>query len=640
MRISKLIIDESKTNSKGLQKINLYKKSFGELVALVGKNGAGKSRILDIIKDYIKNVDADDLLDQQLIYIPKEVSGSYNNRVNEAINEFQKTGLSIDEFFLKERNHARALNTIASNVNKLGSHYIKVIDSKVLTSIKQSLQTKNGFKDIIDYISGNFDFTSSSKPVINEFDYINSNSTISILQDIADKCAIDRLIHLKEIDEKQKSDRLDTSVSNKNFQIIKKYIKTFLGKDLSFDENFKGNVLSSNLTLDSSKFEIDILSPGEKTLFAYAMLFAFYEIYSSLNPKHYIIIIDEPELHLHPGAQVQLIDALRRLVKNTGQLWVATHSLAIISHLEYNEIMLVKDNQLLPPSTDRLEEIFRDLMVVDEHREELHEFISSLSDWAYSRFIFQCFRTPEIITASNKNDPQYQLFKKFISSSNSIKFLDFGAGHGRVLKLINEDDDLAKKIQYSAYEPNKKFKNELEEIADSYYDDVDSIPKKEFNVVLLCNVLHEIEVTEWVETLNKIKGSLKDDGYLIIIEDLHLPKGENANKFGYVILDSEYLDDLMGFEDDSNAIVLKHENPRYKDRLVFYAVKKGDVNTNIQCVWNAVARLSDDLLEKIKDIRFNDNDVKNARLYANYSQLYINSLLASQEVKKVMESTK
>jgi ABC-type polysaccharide/polyol phosphate transport system ATPase subunit len=46
MRISKLKIEKALTDEKRLKEIDLTKKPFGSTVALVGKNGAGKSRIL------------------------------------------------------------------------------------------------------------------------------------------------------------------------------------------------------------------------------------------------------------------------------------------------------------------------------------------------------------------------------------------------------------------------------------------------------------------------------------------------------------------------------------------------------------------------------------------------------------------
>ena len=46
MRIVKLILDKSITEEKGINEIDLSKKDLGPVVALVGKNGAGKSRIL------------------------------------------------------------------------------------------------------------------------------------------------------------------------------------------------------------------------------------------------------------------------------------------------------------------------------------------------------------------------------------------------------------------------------------------------------------------------------------------------------------------------------------------------------------------------------------------------------------------
>src|SRR5690606_36261233 len=116
-------------------------------------------------------------------------------------------------------------------------------------------------------------------------------------------------------------------------------------------------------------------------------------------------IIDEPEKHLHPDAQISVINALKGIVSQSGQLWIATHSVHILSHLEYDEIMMVEDNKIIPPSRTTPGRSFNSLMGLEGHIFKLIEFINSVSEWAYGNFMLQCFKEPEVVFGNDPNDP-------------------------------------------------------------------------------------------------------------------------------------------------------------------------------------------------------------------------------------------
>lgn len=634
MRISRLIIEEKETQLLGLSTINISTKKLGNVVSLVGKNGAGKSRILSLISKNLLNLRKSHICEGQIINFPRALLPT------DGIKQFEDSPIKVDALASKP-----ALNASVTKLyTQLRPHIIrlvKVVNNQNITTIREHIDKAGNFESIINNITAVQDPLSVlNKEYVNEFDFVNSLSMVDYLNKLTNDLAVDQYSFYKKSQNNEPYDET-SSKAYQNFEVLKKYITLFLEKDISYTDELNKNsrVLTSKLHLNDVPFDIKILSPGEKTLLAYAILFFVYEITGNTNPKDYIIIIDEPELHLHPGAQLKLIDALRNLIKDSGQLWIATHSLAIISHLNYNEILLVKDNTILPPSTGNLEKVFRELMIVDEHRHELSSFITSLSDWAHARFIKQCFLDPDVIKGLNKNDPQYQVFKKFIQDKDDVKLLDFGAGYGRVGALLSEDVDTENKVDYSVYEPNSKLADVLRQqsFVSGCYNDINKIKKGHFDVVLLCNVLHEISPLEWIQTMNQIKSLLKPDGYLFIIEDLLLPKGENANDFGYILLDNKYLDELMGFEGKSFSIQLKHEDDRYKDRLVFYVVNKEYIKTDITCVWNSVASLHDDLFEKIKVLR-TSNSIADARIYANYCQQYINTKLAVEKLDKLKDA--
>ena len=62
-----------------------------------------------------------------------------------------------------------------------------------------------------------------------------------------------------------------------------------------------------------------------------------------LNPENSIILIDEPELSLHPKWQQRIVDVYRKIGKNN-QIIIATHSPHILGSVKKENIMLLDKN--------------------------------------------------------------------------------------------------------------------------------------------------------------------------------------------------------------------------------------------------------------------------------------------------------
>lgn len=100
-----------------------------------------------------------------------------------------------------------------------------------------------------------------------------------------------------------------------------------LGYDWEIEcTNTKRNKYDIRLKKQGASFLVGAASSGERELLIY--LFAIY----ALNVRDALIVIDEPELHLHPRWQRTLLDLFERLSVETGnQFIMATHSPVFIS---------------------------------------------------------------------------------------------------------------------------------------------------------------------------------------------------------------------------------------------------------------------------------------------------------------------
>jgi energy-coupling factor transporter ATP-binding protein EcfA2 len=82
-------------------------------------------------------------------------------------------------------------------------------------------------------------------------------------------------------------------------------------------------------------FDINNLSSGEKQLFVRAMSLKM------LNANNSIILIDEPEISMHPGWQQKIVSVYQKLGTNN-QIIIATHSPHIVASVPKESVKLLK----------------------------------------------------------------------------------------------------------------------------------------------------------------------------------------------------------------------------------------------------------------------------------------------------------
>lgn len=658
MRISKLKVATALTETKRLKEINLTKKPLGSIIALVGKNGAGKTRVLKFVEDYFQNITIEDLNSEFIINIPPTIGANYQQQITTAKTNLQNekrrssNNLQIQQY---QQQITAASNSLLIRLKQLGKTYIKVVDNDDLKNIKANIVNNNAlsfeqiltnshFENLIknpDILRQNEQQQQQQGVLINEFTAFNSQSTIQYLGKLSNEILTDQVnLYLEHTDNLE---HINTEIKKKNsyklFSRFQYYVRQFLGKEFTYKQKTTGNTINSTLYFNDTPFDINLFSPGQKTLFAYAILFFYLDTNSKTNIKDSIIIMDEPEKHLHPEAQIALITALKEIVSKSGQLWIATHSINILAHLEYDEIIMVKDDEIIPPSRTTPGDSFNDLMGLDEHISELVAFINSISEWAYGNFMVQCFKEPDVVFSNDINDPQYKLFKEYISTKKQIILLDYGAGKGRIGYTINEDEITKSIIEYHAYEPDKGNYDLLSKAPNikMFYQNTSEIPNNSFDCVILCNVLHEINPNKWKEVFDQIKLALKPDGYLLLIEDKFLPKGENAHQFGYLILGIDQIKLLfksyINLAPDIFELVLN--DVKYKDRILFTAISKADIHISKANIKAAIESLKFSSFNNIKNLRKQkEKDINHGRQYANQTQLYINAKLALEALDK------
>lgn len=308
MKIKNLHIKEF----KGLKDISINFEKNGkplDLVILAGSNGSGKTRILESIKECFEN---------NIAIINLKISNELEMFFEEKEEEC-KNKIGNEKYFYK------ALNSFSFDDKQKN-----VMDTSYL-AIKENLPILP--KIIYVPIEINFQkMKTASTTLVQEYKFINIVDT-NLIKDIPSYIAT-KMISAMLKNKNEKVGDVQKKVFdeiNEIFEILDIDVKaediSQDGKNIPIFENSSGD-----------KFDINELSSGEKQLFLRTLAIKM------LNPENSVILIDEPELSLHPKWQQRIVDVYRKIGKNN-QIIIATHSPHILGSVRKENIMLLDKNE-------------------------------------------------------------------------------------------------------------------------------------------------------------------------------------------------------------------------------------------------------------------------------------------------------
>ena len=313
MKIEKVHIK----NVKGIKDLELsFKKDdkILDLIVLAGVNGSGKTTILEAIKDFFdnRNIDFNDIeksniyleiffedferekiipfinIDSQNnIYQVFHMLGSYNSYIKENKGLYHQLAKNFDNppkiIYLPANNSFEEVKTESTTLLK-DYQFINIVNSTVMNDIPSYIATRRNY---LATIEEDLTMKEVTNKVVNE---------------------INGIFDILEID-----------VRLKGFSKDEKTLPIF--------ENSAGE-----------EFDINDLSSGEKQLFLRTLSIKM------LEPNNSIILIDEPELSLHPKWQQRIIEVYKKIGENN-QIIVATHSPHILGSVSNENIFILYRNE-------------------------------------------------------------------------------------------------------------------------------------------------------------------------------------------------------------------------------------------------------------------------------------------------------
>lgn len=316
MKIEKVHIK----NVKGIKNLELsFKKDnkILDLIVLAGVNGSGKTTILEAIKDFFNN--------------------KYLN-----FNKPEKSNVNLDIFFEDfEKKNIKEIEKSSGNYrhklweffNGLMLYSFDKNDKNASYEIQIARYFKNPPKIIYVPANNSFEEVETETTTLSiEYQFINTINS-NVIRDIPSYIAT-RRNYLATIEEDLTMKEVTNKVVNEIngiFSILELDVKL---KGFSKDE--KTLPIFENSA--GEEFDINDLSSGEKQLFLRTLSIKM------LEPKNSIILIDEPELSLHPKWQQRIIEVYKKIGENN-QIIVATHSPHILGSVSNENIFILYRNE-------------------------------------------------------------------------------------------------------------------------------------------------------------------------------------------------------------------------------------------------------------------------------------------------------
>ena len=324
MKIKNLHIKEY----NGLENLDINFESEGkvlDLIVLAGINGSGKTRVLESIR-YWFEMFRSKAVNVELFYEENEREVLESLMNSEGLTEIEKEMQKEIEYTDCLRNIKFYNYDYRHNKTENRNYNSKIIS--------KSFEKLKIFPKLI-YVPTEINFEEIKKAQTNlkkEYRFINIVDSYEI-KDIPSYIAT-RISKVANEEENLTMGQVRKKVFaeiNGIFEILELDVKL---SEISKDEN------SMPIFTDSSgkKFGINELSSGEKQLFLRTLAIKM------LEPENSIIMIDEPELSLHPKWQQKIVDVYRKIGRNN-QIILATHSPHILGSVEKENIILLEKNE-------------------------------------------------------------------------------------------------------------------------------------------------------------------------------------------------------------------------------------------------------------------------------------------------------
>lgn len=322
-----------------------------DTILIAGENGTGKSTIQNIIYDFL-NVNSSNAESNERQTFVLELNETEISilRASERINNTLKDYNISNEFTVFRDYSLESLDSLKTSISKIGGGSIELASGAIINDENVRGAFKSIFSDVeVNYTPSNI--TSTTSLDIDTSKKFNVKSTSSLATEITQL-----LIDIEALDSSDFAQWARENPENTVSEgITDKRMRRFKN---AFDFMFttkRFNKVSNTPQGKKVYFEdmgklipLNDLSSGEKQI----VFRGSFLLRDKSSTSSAIVLLDEPEISLHPKWQIKILDFYKRLFlddKNnqTSQLIVATHSPFVIhnKNQEKDKIIVLEKNR-------------------------------------------------------------------------------------------------------------------------------------------------------------------------------------------------------------------------------------------------------------------------------------------------------
>lgn len=311
-------------NFKSLKNININFNDYYDLSCFLGKNGAGKSNLLNAINYFYEKINFNygdsSVLDNKNMYVQNlniSITYDFSNLLKKSPNKYIRSIIEKLKPYLNNKN-------------------------EVLVEMRQDKSNKITWYPKTDGMV---------RAIINTFPiyFVNTRDINLVNWETLWDIASDLSKRSSQISDDGFYELLDEVFENaygdkykKNIQSIKKILKD---ENLNLDRydyiNRYKNILA--VRFGGSKFisegnNLDYYSDGLNSFRYLKLLIKFISKLNKTSWKEPILLIDEPEIGLHSKFIYELVDMMKNNINKNMNLFISTHSSELICELMKNDI--------------------------------------------------------------------------------------------------------------------------------------------------------------------------------------------------------------------------------------------------------------------------------------------------------------
>lgn len=361
------------------------------LNVFVGENGSGKTAVLDalalpIIEYKTENFGIDNFNDTG-----KEIEVRIFSKAEFQVDgtmpksTFKAKGFSF-EAKVRSRGTKSYLSSIVVNDQKfIGSDPVKPVEG----SPDLRVNVNNPFKGK-RFSENDFLFLDKNRLFQTRSGNYNSTRFDRLMEDFSfqyiGKSAEEGISNLNDdLDAKVKKDKVENNFLT---EAVKKFEElSGLKIRLDFIDNFKPFKGAFFAIKKDNHQQIPLSNLGSGYEMFFALLYSFY--LAKQSGKQLIVLLDEPELHLHPRLQEKFVSFVLEVSKNA-QIFLASHSSLLVKQLSENDkvrIRILENNgqkvseiekRVLPYISANETNFLAFNLATEEYHNELYEELKSV----------------------------------------------------------------------------------------------------------------------------------------------------------------------------------------------------------------------------------------------------------------------